>query len=234
VLGIVSLSRKTDRAVGPGPDDGDLRTSDADRSGRHSMSHSVAPTPLIKPLPDVEGAIDALDYQSTGARRNDAAEATPLGVRSLARTPALLWGVLSLTAGSADVISFLGLGGLFNSHITGNLMILAVRVVSGDPAPLALLLSVPVFVVAVFLARVLAVRLQFAGVPPLLPLLVLQLALLTGCLALSVSGGALVVAGDARRVRNGGAERAGAERAGRRAAHRGDDRQCHPICARPG
>jgi uncharacterized membrane protein YoaK (UPF0700 family) len=101
------------------------------------------------------------------------------GARLLARTPALLWGVLSLTAGSADVISFLGLGGLFNSHITGNLMILAVRVVSDDTASPCLLLPVPVFVVVVFLARVLAARLQFAGVPPLLPLLVLQLALLT-------------------------------------------------------
>ena len=33
--------------------------------------------------------------------------------------------MLSLTAGSADVISFLGLGGLFVAHITGNLVILA-------------------------------------------------------------------------------------------------------------
>jgi uncharacterized membrane protein YoaK (UPF0700 family) len=144
------------------------------------MSHSVTDVLEYPPRNDV-------------AAKNSAA--TPLGVRSLAPTPALLWGVLSLTAGSADVISFLGLGGLFNSHITGNLMILAVRVVNGDTAPLALLLSVPVFVVVVFLARVLASRLQFARVPPLLPLLALQLALLTGCLALSVSGGGLVVAG---------------------------------------
>src|SRR5215831_16797108 len=33
--------------------------------------------------------------------------------------------VLSLIAGSADVISFLGLDGLFNAHITGNLVIIA-------------------------------------------------------------------------------------------------------------
>jgi hypothetical protein len=40
-LRVVSLSRKTDRAVGPEPDDGDLTTSDAGGSGRPSMSHCV-------------------------------------------------------------------------------------------------------------------------------------------------------------------------------------------------
>jgi uncharacterized membrane protein YoaK (UPF0700 family) len=97
-----------------------------------------------------------------------------------------------VTAGSADVISFLGLGGLFNSHITGNLAVLAVRIVNGGTTPLALLLSVPVFVVVVFLARLVASRLQFAGVAPLLPLLLLQLVLLAGCLAVCVSGAPLV------------------------------------------
>lgn len=43
----------------------------------------------------------------------------------------LLPSVLSVTAGSVDVIGFLGLGGLFTAHITGNLAILAAHVVSG-------------------------------------------------------------------------------------------------------
>src|SRR5258708_39737642 len=61
----------------------------------------------------------------------------------------LLPSVLSLTAGSVDAIGFLGLGGLFTAHITGNLVILAAHVVSGGTAPLAPMLSVPVFMAGV-------------------------------------------------------------------------------------
>src|SRR5208337_5417068 len=60
----------------------------------------------------------------------------------------LLTFVLSLTAGSVDVIGFLGLGGLFTAHITGNLVILAAHVVSGETAPMSYLISVPVFMAA--------------------------------------------------------------------------------------
>jgi uncharacterized membrane protein YoaK (UPF0700 family) len=42
--------------------------------------------------------------------------------------------VLSLTAGSMDVIGFLGLGGLFTAHITGNLVMVAAHVVIGEAA----------------------------------------------------------------------------------------------------
>jgi uncharacterized protein DUF1275/phosphoesterase family protein len=68
----------------------------------------------------------------------------------------LLPTVLSVIAGSVDVISFLGLGGLFTAHITGTLVILAAHVVSGGAAPLAPMLSVPVFMMdvgAVLLGR---------------------------------------------------------------------------------
>src|SRR5262249_13968407 len=63
--------------------------------------------------------------------------------------------VLSVIAGSADIIGFLGLGGLFVAHITGNLVILAARIVARDQAPLAQLIAVPVFVVALALTRLL-------------------------------------------------------------------------------
>jgi uncharacterized membrane protein YoaK (UPF0700 family) len=102
----------------------------------------------------------------------------------------LLPTVLSVTAGSVDVISFLGLGGLFTAHITGNLVILAAHVVSGDPAPLGPMLSVPVFMAVLVLTRLLAGGLERARIASLRPLLLLQFLLLAGFLALCVAAGA--------------------------------------------
>jgi uncharacterized membrane protein YoaK (UPF0700 family) len=101
----------------------------------------------------------------------------------------LLPAVLSVIAGSADVISFLGLGGLFVAHITGNLVILAAHLVTGTAGTVALLLSVPVFILALALTRLLAAGLDAAGVATLRPLLGLQLLLLAAMLALGVAAG---------------------------------------------
>ena len=56
--------------------------------------------------------------------------------------------ILAATAGSVDVIGFLGFQGLFVAHITGNLIVL----VAGDPVGIAPILGVPVFVAALFIA----------------------------------------------------------------------------------
>jgi uncharacterized membrane protein YoaK (UPF0700 family) len=101
----------------------------------------------------------------------------------------LLPTVLSVIAGSADVISFLGLGGLFVAHITGNLVILAAHLVTGTRVGVGLLLSVPVFILVLALTRLLAAGLEAVGLTSLGPLLLLQLLLLTGFLALGVAAG---------------------------------------------
>ncbi len=101
----------------------------------------------------------------------------------------LLPGILSVIAGSTDVISFLGLSGLFTAHITGNLVILAAHAVTGGGAEIAPILSVPVFMAALGLTRVLAAALDAIGVATLRPMLLLQFLLLAGFLLLCVVGG---------------------------------------------
>ncbi len=97
--------------------------------------------------------------------------------------------ILSIVAGSGDVISFLGLNGLFISHITGNLVILAVRIVNVGKAPIALILSVPIFILTLGLVRLLVYGLDTIGRGSLRPLLLLQFLLLLGFLILCVSSG---------------------------------------------
>jgi uncharacterized membrane protein YoaK (UPF0700 family) len=87
--------------------------------------------------------------------------------------------VLSLTAGSVDIIGFLGLGGLFTAHITGNIVVLAAKLVDGEQAPITYIISVPVFMSVLVLTRLLAAGLERLQVASLLPLLSLQLILLS-------------------------------------------------------
>src|SRR5258708_22422474 len=101
----------------------------------------------------------------------------------------LLTFVLSVIAGSVDVIGFLGLGTLFIAHITGNLVILAARYAAGEHAPAAHLLSVPVFMIALMAARLLAASLDRSGIATLRPLLFLQFLLLSGFLAVWIEVG---------------------------------------------
>lgn len=99
---------------------------------------------------------------------------------------ALLPFVLGVIAGSTDAIGFLGLDGLFTAHITGNLVVLASRVIAGDFAVLSHILAVPVFVVAALVAALFARRLEAKGSETLCPLLSLELTLLVAFLMLAV------------------------------------------------
>jgi uncharacterized membrane protein YoaK (UPF0700 family) len=97
--------------------------------------------------------------------------------------------VLSVTAGSVDVISFLRLGGLFAPHITSNLVILASHVVTGRAAPLSQILSVPMFIAVLALTRLAAAGLEESRHDSLRPLLALRFILLTSFLAICISAG---------------------------------------------
>jgi uncharacterized membrane protein YoaK (UPF0700 family) len=97
--------------------------------------------------------------------------------------------VLSITAGGVDVISFLGLGGLFTAHITGNLVILAAKLVAGEQSPVSYLISVPVFMAVLALTRLLAAGLERLKIASLVPLLLIQFLLLAAFFALCRSAG---------------------------------------------
>jgi uncharacterized membrane protein YoaK (UPF0700 family) len=97
--------------------------------------------------------------------------------------------LLSIVAGSMDVIGFLALNGLFTAHITGDIVVLAAKIVAGDQAPVSHLLAIPVFMLFLGLTRLLAAWLERARSPSLLPLLVLELFLLSGFLAVALAAG---------------------------------------------
>jgi uncharacterized membrane protein YoaK (UPF0700 family) len=96
--------------------------------------------------------------------------------------------LLSVIAGCTDVIGFLGLG-LFTSHITGNLVLLAAHIVGGGDVAIARMLAIPVYIVMVGLTTLLARSLRLIGVASLRPLLFLQFLLLVGFLVCSVAAG---------------------------------------------
>jgi uncharacterized membrane protein YoaK (UPF0700 family) len=91
-----------------------------------------------------------------------------------------------------DVISFLGLNGLFVSHITGNLVILAVQIVHAGTAPIALVLAVPVFILVLILSKLLVHLLETKGFSTLKPLLWLQFLFILGYLLLTFSHGGVI------------------------------------------
>ena len=97
--------------------------------------------------------------------------------------------VLSVIAGSTDIIGFLGLNGLFTAHITGNIVVLAAHIVAGDPTIFSYIVSVPVFMLVLLLTRLIAGGLERAGVSTLPPLLLLQLLSLIAFLVLCVTAG---------------------------------------------
>ncbi len=104
------------------------------------------------------------------------------------RCARLLPVVLSVIAGSADATSFLGLG-LFSAHVTGNLVILTAHIVLGRADNACLVLSVPIFILVLGLARLLVAGLEALDLRSLRPLLLLQFLMLGGALGFGLAAG---------------------------------------------
>jgi hypothetical protein len=78
--------------------------------------------------------------------------------------PVAACGLLSVVAGSADVIRLLGLGGLFTAHVTGNLAILAAHPGHREPDRCRAAAVGVGLVVVLALTRLLAVAAGQSGV----------------------------------------------------------------------
>src|SRR5215472_11316712 len=114
-------------------------------------------------------------------RRPKPSHDSPDVTRLTSRLPPLL----SVIAGMVDVIGFVGLK-LFTAHITGNLVVIAALLVRGGPPNMALILAVPVFILAVGGVWMVAKVLNRRGLALARPLLLVQFLLLAGVLIFSV------------------------------------------------
>ena len=105
---------------------------------------------------------------------------------ALSRLEKRLPTLLSVIAGMVDLISFLTLGNIFTAHITGNLVVIAAALVRGGPLNLAQALAIPVFILGVAAAWLLASAWGRPGPSLTRLLLVIQFLLLAGLLVFSV------------------------------------------------
>jgi uncharacterized membrane protein YoaK (UPF0700 family) len=135
----------------------------------------------------------SMNHAARRALYDDSAKGgVPLPSVDGSRAARLLPFVLSIIAGNVDIIGFLGLGGLFTAHVTGNLVVLAAKLVAGDQASLAHLIAVPVFVAALILTQLLAAGLERIRISSLVPLLVLQFVLLLAFFNVCVGAGRVI------------------------------------------
>lgn len=93
---------------------------------------------------------------------------------------------LAFVAGFVDAAGFVALAGLFTSHVTGNFVLIGAEIVTQSSGVLAKLLALPVFVLAVALARLLALGLEGRGKNPLRLLLFLEMLLLAGFMGIGM------------------------------------------------
>src|SRR3974390_321487 len=95
--------------------------------------------------------------------------------------------VLSVIAGMVDLTGFFTLGNIFTAHITGNLVVAAAAAVHGGPWNLAQALAIPVFMLAVAAAWLVARASSLHGTALTRLLLVIQFLLLGAVLVFCVT-----------------------------------------------
>ena len=94
--------------------------------------------------------------------------------------------ILGFNAGYVDTAGFLALGGLFTAHVTGNFVTLGAALIQGSAGAVSKLLALPVFCLAVMLARFGSNALVARHKPPMPSLIAVKVALLLVAAALMV------------------------------------------------
>ena len=117
----------------------------------------------------------------------DRAGLSPGDTIELSRLEEWLPPLLSVIAGMVDLTGFFTLGNIFTAHITGNLVVAAAAAVHGGPWNLAQALAIPMFVLAVAAAGLLARASGLRGVALARLLLSIQFLLLASVLLFSVA-----------------------------------------------
>jgi uncharacterized membrane protein YoaK (UPF0700 family) len=114
-------------------------------------------------------------------------QAYPQDESELSKIEQRLPPLLSVIAGMVDLIGFLTLGRIFTAHVTGNLVVASAAAVLGGAWNLAQALAIPVFMVAVAAAWLIARASGLHGVALTRLLLAIQFLLLLAVLAFSVT-----------------------------------------------
>src|SRR5215469_11676923 len=128
-------------------------------------------------MPTLSGSPDAL------GRLDHPVDDTTELLRLEQRLPPLL----SVIAGMVDLTGFFTLGNIFTAHVTGNLVVAAAAAVRGGPWNLAQALAIPVFMLAVAVAWLVARASSLRGAALTRLLLMIQFLLLAAVLVFSVT-----------------------------------------------
>ena len=118
------------------------------------------------------------DFRDLAQPADDAAE--------LSRLEERLPPLLSVIAGMVDLTGFFTLGNIFTAHITGNLVVAAAVAVRGGPLNLAQALAIPVFMLGVAAAWLVARASGLRGTALTRLLLLIQFLLLAAVLIFSI------------------------------------------------
>ena len=94
--------------------------------------------------------------------------------------------ILGFNAGYVDTAGFLALGGLFTAHVTGNFVTLGAALIQGNSGAVSKLLALPVFCLAVVLARLGSNALVARQKPPMRSLVAVKVLLLVAAAVLMV------------------------------------------------